>query len=86
MKLQKWFPQVRTEDESGGRGAGLTDDQLKDIIDKAREIEDIYGHLIDFILVNSDLDRAYAELVEEINRIDMEPQWVPAVWVDSLWG
>ena len=57
---------------------------MKDIIDRAREIEDVYGQYFDFILVNSQLDAAYSELLEEINRIEIEPQWVPAVWVDSL--
>lgn len=59
----------------------MQDEQLRSIIDHSREIEDQYGHLFDFILVNSDLDQAYTELLMEINRIDVEPQWVPAAWI-----
>lgn len=46
-------------------------------------MEDRYGHLVDFILVNSDMDLAYEELLKEINRIEVEPQWVPAHWIDK---
>ena len=47
-------------------------------------MEENYGHYFDHIIVNSDLDRAYNELVEEINRLEVEPQWVPATWVSWL--
>lgn len=59
------------------------DETLKDIIERAREMEDKYGHFFDYILVNQDMDRAYNELLEEINRLEVEPQWVPIQWVDS---
>lgn len=59
------------------------DDQLRDIIDCSREIEETYGHLFDFVLVNNDLNQAFVELLNEINRIEMEPQWVPASWIGS---
>ncbi|XP_021368911.1 MAGUK p55 subfamily member 5-like [Mizuhopecten yessoensis] len=61
----------------------ITDEDLKDTVDRAREMEDKYGHLVDFILVNSDMDLAYEELLKEINRIEVEPQWVPAHWLTS---
>ncbi|RUS84786.1 hypothetical protein EGW08_007470 [Elysia chlorotica] len=79
-QLDKASPMVEGE----VRGRYFTDDQLKDIIDRGREIDGIYGRFFDFVLFNNDLERAYAELLEEINRIEMEPQWVPAVWLDSL--
>lgn len=61
-----------------------TDDQLKEIIEKGREMEEAYGHLLDYILVNMHLDRTYDELLTEINRIEAEPQWVPREWVDNF--
>ncbi|KAK3757791.1 hypothetical protein RRG08_027150 [Elysia crispata] len=79
-QLDKASPMVEGE----VRGRFFTDDQLKDIIDRGREIDGIYGRFFDFVLFNNDLERAYAELLEEINRIEMEPQWVPAVWLESL--
>lgn len=56
---------------------------LKEIIERGREMEDKYGHFFDYILVNQDMDRAYEELLQEINRLEVEPQWVPIQWVDS---
>ncbi|XP_050451389.1 uncharacterized protein LOC126851450 isoform X3 [Cataglyphis hispanica] len=57
------------------------EEELKDIIEKAREMEDKYGHLFDMLIVNNDTDRAYNQLLTEINSLEREPQWVPASWV-----
>ncbi|XP_043466370.1 uncharacterized protein LOC122501155 isoform X3 [Leptopilina heterotoma] len=57
------------------------EDELKDIIEKAREMEDKYGHLFDMIIINNDTDRAYNQLLTEINSLEREPQWVPASWL-----
>ena len=54
---------------------------MKNIIEKSREMEEDYGHYFDFIIINYDLDRAYDELLKEINRLEVEPQWVPSQWV-----
>ena len=43
-------------------------------------MEDKYGHFFDYVLVNTDMDRAYEELLAEINRIEVAPQWVPVAW------
>ncbi|XP_078046810.1 protein PALS1-like [Augochlora pura] len=58
------------------------EEELKDIIEKAREMEDKYGHLFDMIIINTDTDRAYNDLLTEINSLEREPQWVPASWID----
>lgn len=65
------------------QGVRVTDDELKTIIEKAREMEETYSHYFDMIIVNQDLDRAYEELLAEINRLELEPQWVPLQWVSS---
>jgi MAGUK p55 subfamily member 5 len=44
-------------------------------------MEEAYGQYFDMIIVNQDLDRAYDELLAEINRLEVEPQWVPIQWV-----
>ncbi|GFG39049.1 hypothetical protein Cfor_01515 [Coptotermes formosanus] len=62
-------------------GEAFKEDELKDIIEKAREMEDKYGHFFDMIIINNDTDRAYHQLVNEINSLEREPQWVPASWV-----
>lgn len=57
------------------------EEELKDIIEKAREMEDKYGHYFDMIIINNDMERAYHELLLEINKVEREPQWIPASWV-----
>ncbi|EZA56262.1 MAGUK p55 subfamily member, partial [Ooceraea biroi] len=57
------------------------EEELKDIIEKAREMEDKYGHLFDMLILNNDTDRAFDQLLKEINIVQREPQWVPASWV-----
>nr|XP_057946859.1 protein PALS1-like [Doryrhamphus excisus] len=56
-------------------------EELRDIIEKAREMEQSWGHLFDAIIVNTDQDKAYAELQRLINKLDTEPQWVPSSWL-----
>ncbi|XP_043206273.1 uncharacterized protein LOC122372769 isoform X2 [Amphibalanus amphitrite] len=62
-------------------GEQVRDDELKQIIEKAREIEEVYGHYFDIVIINSDLNRAYEQLIHEINTLEREPQWVPASWL-----
>ncbi|TKS86150.1 MAGUK p55 subfamily member 5-A [Collichthys lucidus] len=56
-------------------------EELRDIIEKAREMEQSCGHLFDFVIVNTDQDKAYNELLRLINKLDTEPQWVPGSWL-----
>lgn len=56
-------------------------EELRDIIEKAREMEQNNGHYFDAAIVNTDLDKAYQELLRLINKLDTEPQWVPSSWL-----
>ncbi|GLD56375.1 MAGUK p55 subfamily member 5-A-like protein [Lates japonicus] len=56
-------------------------EELRDIIEKAREMEQSCGHLFDAVIVNLDQDKAYNELLRLINKLDTEPQWVPCSWL-----
>ncbi|XP_060530675.1 protein PALS1 isoform X2 [Cylas formicarius] len=64
-------------------GETYKEEDLVDIIEKAREMEKKYGHFFDMIIINNDTERAYHDLLCEINSLEREPQWVPAVWVKS---
>ncbi|CAB1335492.1 unnamed protein product, partial [Coregonus sp. 'balchen'] len=48
-------------------------EELRDIIEKAREMEQNFGHLFDAAIVNTDQDKAYQELLRLINKLDTEP-------------
>ncbi|KAL0967590.1 hypothetical protein UPYG_G00254160 [Umbra pygmaea] len=56
-------------------------EELKEVIEKAREMEQAYGHLFDAAIVNSDPDAAFQELLRLIDKLDTEPQWVPSSWL-----
>lgn len=59
----------------------LQEEELKEIIATARDMEARWGHLFDMIIINNDTERAYEQLMNEINLLEREPQWVPASWV-----
>ncbi|KAF7282428.1 hypothetical protein GWI33_002658 [Rhynchophorus ferrugineus] len=57
-------------------GESYKEEDLVDIIDKAREMENKYGHFFDMIIINNDTERAYHDLLCEINSLEREPQVV----------
>lgn len=59
----------------------LQEEELKEIIATARDMELRWGHLFDMIIINNDTQRAYQQLLNEINSLEREPQWVPAHWL-----
>lgn len=58
----------------------LQEEELKEIIATARDMEARWGHLFDMIIINNDTERAYHQLLAEINSLEREPQWV---WLHS---
>lgn len=60
----------------------LQADHCQEVMDRGREMETKYGHLFDFIITNHDIDNAFYELLAEINRLEVEPQWVPSEWLN----
>ncbi|XP_026816925.1 MAGUK p55 subfamily member 5 isoform X3 [Rhopalosiphum maidis] len=64
-------------------GEPYKEEELKEIIEKAREMEDKFGHYFDMIIINNDTERAYHQLLNEINSLEREPQWVPVTWVKT---
>lgn len=63
------------------QGTKFTDETLKAIIQETREIEDRFGHYFDEVIIITDIDRAYEELLSVINRLEVQPQWVPMSWL-----
>ncbi|XP_071796109.1 protein PALS1-like isoform X2 [Asterias amurensis] len=70
--------QQRTE-----AGELLKEDELREIIEMGRAMEDSYGHYFDYVIIHYDHERAYSELLQEIHRIQHEAQWVPLTWLNS---
>ncbi|XP_034187052.2 membrane palmitoylated protein 7-like protein metro isoform X4 [Osmia lignaria lignaria] len=68
-----------TFDESNSRG--FTDEEFNEILHSAARIEFLYSHLFDEAIVNADLSMAFEQLVNAVHRVESEPLWVPASWV-----
>uniref|UniRef100_A0A1A8D8E6 Protein PALS1 n=1 Tax=Nothobranchius kadleci TaxID=1051664 RepID=A0A1A8D8E6_NOTKA len=56
-------------------------EELKEVIEKAREMELNFGHIFDATIVNVDVGQAFLELCRLIDKLDTEPQWVPTSWL-----
>ncbi|XP_059610742.1 protein PALS1 isoform X2 [Phlebotomus argentipes] len=64
-------------------GEPFKEEELKEIIATARDMEARWGHLFDMIIINNETERAYHQLLTEINSLEREPQWVPASWLHN---
>ncbi|KAL3284797.1 hypothetical protein HHI36_018938 [Cryptolaemus montrouzieri] len=60
---------------------GFTDEEFNDIIKSSERIEFLYDHLFDATIVNADLAIAFSQLLQNVSRVETEPLWVPASWV-----
>ncbi|KAG8011433.1 MAGUK p55 subfamily member 5-A [Nibea albiflora] len=56
-------------------------EELKEVIEKAREMEHNFGQFFDATIVNMDPEQAFHELRRLIDKLDTEPQWVPTSWL-----
>uniref|UniRef100_UPI00358F0794 protein PALS1 isoform X2 n=1 Tax=Myxine glutinosa TaxID=7769 RepID=UPI00358F0794 len=74
-------PQERLRALMGKEGRNPKPEELREIIEKAREMEQTYGHYFDTVVVNADLEKAFIELLHHVNKLDTEPQYVPAAWL-----
>ncbi|KAK3736115.1 hypothetical protein QZH41_013536, partial [Actinostola sp. cb2023] len=66
-------------DKKQGQRA-FKEDDLQEMIKAGEAIEREYGHYFDEIIVNDDLQVAYFELNNAIERVTRETLWVPAEW------
>ncbi|KAL0279914.1 UNVERIFIED_CONTAM: hypothetical protein PYX00_001369 [Menopon gallinae] len=68
-----------TFDENNSRG--FTDDEFHEMVKSSKRIEFLYSHLFDEVIVNSDLSAAFEQLLRIVRRVETDPIWVPASWV-----
>ena len=57
------------------------DSELQETITSSQTIMEMYAHYFDYIIVHMDPKRTYRELLDEINRLEVEPQWIPTYWL-----
>ncbi|XP_074520224.1 MAGUK p55 subfamily member 3-like isoform X2 [Halichoeres trimaculatus] len=68
---------------SSSLSSGITEDDLQEMKMSAERMDECYGHLVDYVLVKEDPVSALAELQLVLERVQVEPQWVPVSWVRS---
>lgn len=59
--------------------------ELHHLVKESRQIEAQYGHYFDWIIMNDDFQVAADMLKEVARRLEDEPQWVPACWMQEMW-
>ncbi|KAM9336091.1 MAGUK p55 subfamily member 3-like [Symphorus nematophorus] len=68
---------------SSSLSLGITEEDLQDMKQSAERMDECYGHWVDYVLVKEDPAGALAELQIVLERVQMEPQWVPVSWLRS---
>ncbi|XP_029978358.1 MAGUK p55 subfamily member 3-like isoform X2 [Sphaeramia orbicularis] len=66
---------------SSSLSVGITEEDLQEMRQSAERMDECYGHWVDYVLVKEDPVSALAELQVVLERVQMEPQWVPVSWV-----
>ena len=56
------------------------DEEVKELIAAANQMELLYAHYLDHVIVNEDLQRTVNELGDVLHRLETEVHWVPAEW------
>ncbi|XP_077384023.1 MAGUK p55 subfamily member 6a isoform X1 [Festucalex cinctus] len=59
----------------------LTENDLKKTVEESARIRRAYSHFFDLTICNDNLDKAFDQLQEAVERLFVEPQWVPVSWV-----
>lgn len=62
----------------------LQESELQELYRNSQEIQAEYSHYFDWVIVNDDLQVAADMLKEVARRIEEEPQWIPASWIEEI--
>jgi len=49
----------------------------------SEELEESYGKFFDLMVVNKDTEEAYERIIEAVERLEKEAQWVPLDWIQK---
>jgi len=60
----------------------VDEEELKTIKEDAQEIEELFGHYFDHVIINDDYEKSYKALVRKVEELNKEPQWVPIEWLN----
>ncbi|CAF2337778.1 unnamed protein product [Rotaria sp. Silwood2] len=60
---------------------GVNDDSLERLVKESELLQQAYGHYFDLVIVNNDIEETIRTLQHAIERVSLQPQWVPVSWV-----
>ena len=59
----------------------LQEDDFKRTMEESAKLQRAYDKYYDLVIINNDLNDTYNQILEAIERLSTEPQWVPVTWV-----
>uniref|UniRef100_A0A8C4Q5V0 Guanylate kinase-like domain-containing protein n=1 Tax=Eptatretus burgeri TaxID=7764 RepID=A0A8C4Q5V0_EPTBU len=67
--------------DAGTTSKPLTDNDLKKTSEESNRIQQTHGHYFDVTILNESLEETYKKLLQVLNRLTLDYQWVPVSWV-----
>lgn len=55
-------------------------EELQEMVEASARMEERYGHVMDYVILNDSLTDALTELLMIASKLEKEPQWVPVGW------
>ncbi|RNA09516.1 MAGUK p55 subfamily member 5-like isoform X3 [Brachionus plicatilis] len=74
---------ARLREIKSSMNESLKDSDLVEIIDKGREIEELYAHYFDKTIRMCDMNETFEQLYQTICQVQNEPTWVPLSWIEK---
>ncbi|RXG55507.1 MAGUK p55 subfamily member 6 [Armadillidium vulgare] len=65
----------------GSSSKSLTEEDYKKAIEESAKMQRMYQKYFDLVIENNDLNDTYNIIIENIDKLATEPQWVPVTWV-----
>jgi hypothetical protein len=59
----------------------IDETEFYSVIEESEQIERDYHAYFDLTVVNEDMGRCFSSLVEALDGLRAEPQWVPITWL-----
>lgn len=59
----------------------LQEEDLKRTLEDSASMQRTYDKYIDEVIVNNDFDVTFRKIIESMDMLTTEPQWVPVNWI-----
>ncbi|XP_075211320.1 MAGUK p55 subfamily member vari isoform X2 [Lycorma delicatula] len=66
---------------TGASNRNLAEDDLKRTVEESSLLQRTYEKYIDMVIINEDFDITFRKVVEAVNTLAKEHQWVPVNWI-----